>query len=73
VERELGRFQTKTESGDVYAVVEMQEFVVRRTVNGAWIRIDGLKRLELEDGSLVNCIDPKTYQIVSTGEMLRKV
>lgn len=67
-EREIDRFQVKDEDGTVYEVTEYQEFTEHRTVNGKWIRTDGLKRLNLDDGGHLNRIDENTFKVVATGK-----
>lgn len=72
-EREIGRHLAVGEDGTEYEVIEIQEFDMRRTINGTLTRMDGFKRLELEDGSLCNRKDAKTFEIVLTGEIIRKI
>jgi hypothetical protein len=72
-EREVARHLAVGSDGTEYEVIEIQEYDERRTINGEWIRIDGFRRLELDDGSFVNRKDAETFEIVSTGEIIRKI
>jgi hypothetical protein len=72
-DREIDRFTAASKDGTTFVVIVFQEYTETRTVNGEWMRIDGFKRLELEDGSYLNQIDPNTFKIVSTDEVIQKV
>lgn len=73
MEREIERFRASADDGTVYTVVTIQELVEAKASGQAPHWIKGLKRLELDDGSPVNYIDPQTFKIVATNQLIRKV
>lgn len=59
------------EDGTTYEVNEFQEYVDASSFDGEdWI--EGLKRLELKDGSRVHYIDEDTYRIVGSDMIIRR-
>ena len=73
MEREIRRFQAASDDGDVFTVIEYQNFIERRLLSGDTSITKGLKRLVLSDGSRVNQIDPETFKIVQTDQIIRKI
>jgi glutamine cyclotransferase len=75
MDRILSEFQVEDQStGKTFDVIEYQEYSEYRTINGDWHRADGFKRLELADGSGdLNYIDPQTFKIVATNQIVRKI
>ena len=71
MERVIATHRMQDDFGNVYAVDEIQEYVDAEDLNGPnWL--EGMKRLELEDGSAVNFVDENTFEIVSTGVLIRR-
>lgn len=69
----IGRFQVKADSGKEYTIMEYQAFISAASLDNPRAEIAGLKRLATSTGLDVNYIDPKTFKIVETGEIVRKV
>jgi len=71
MEKVIATHRMRADDGTVYEVDEIQEYIDASSFDGeAWI--EGLKRLELEDGSKVNHIDDDTFKIVATGTIIRR-
>lgn len=74
MEREVARIKAKADNGKIYTVVTIQEFIEATAISDTSARwIKGMKRLELEDGSPVNYVDDKTFEIVTTDQIIRAV
>ena len=67
-----GHFKAKGESGTIYTVIEWQTMIQTRMMDGMH-ETPGTTFLSLSDGRDVNVIDDTTFQIVSTGEVIRKI
>jgi len=68
----IASHHTRAESGSLHRVWEIQTYIDASSHDGeAWI--EGPKRFELNDRSLVNYLDQDTFKIVATGEILRRV
>ncbi|PZV37482.1 hypothetical protein [Mesorhizobium kowhaii] len=72
-ERIIARHKARGDDGTIYDITEIQEFEEHRTVNGEWVRWDGFKRLELDGGGYLNWKGDDAFEIVSTGEIIRKI
>jgi hypothetical protein len=72
MEQETGRFRAISDDGQEFVVIEYQPICETRTLSGTSIT-KGLKRLVLSDGSSVNQIDPETFKIVQTHQIIRKI
>ncbi len=75
MEKETGRFQAESDEGRVFTVVVIQEIIEDRRLTGhpSSTRL-GLRELFLSDrSSAVNQIDPVTFKIVETDQIIRKV
>jgi hypothetical protein len=71
MERRVGIHKATREDGSIIQVEEYQEFIdVTSFSDSAKRWAPGMKRLELEDGSAVNFIDERTFEIVESGERL---
>lgn len=71
MEKLIATHTMHADDGTIYEVEEIQEYSDASSFDGEeWI--EGLKRLELSDGSHVNYIDDDTFQIVATGKLLRR-
>jgi hypothetical protein len=74
MEREIERFEAQTENGTVLTVVIFQEFVDATAMGDTAQRwIPGMKRIELDDGSPLNFIDNKTFRLVLTDQIVRRI
>lgn len=74
MERQIDRFDAKTDDGRVFSVVVYQEFIDATSIGDKarkWI--PGMKRITLSDGSPVNYIDANTFKVFGTDEIIRKV
>ena len=74
-EVEIDRFRAKNENGKEYIIIEYGEEIDVTSFDSGGKReyIPGLRRLATSNGLSVNQINPETFQIVSTGETVRKV
>lgn len=71
MEKVIRTHRMRSEDGAVVEVDEVQEYIDASDKDGpAWL--EGMKRLELSNGSRVNYIDPDTFEVVSTGAVLRR-
>ena len=72
MDKVIATHRMKADDGTIYEVDEIQEYISSRPHSGGERWIPSLKRLELTDGSHVNHIDDDTFEIVSTGEIIRR-
>jgi len=73
ITRQTGSFQAKSDSGQSYTVIEFQEFDSILTSIGTITESEGLKIWKTSAGYPVKQIDPSTYRITTTNEIVRKV
>jgi len=73
VTRQIGSFQTKSDTGESYTVIELQEFDSVLTGTGTITEIEGAKRWQTSTGVAVTRIDAQTYRIKTTQEIIRKI
>jgi len=73
MEKVIATHRMKADDGTVYEVDEIQEFTGSSSLSGGRKWIPTLTRLELPDGSHANHIDDDTFEIVATGEIIRRV
>jgi hypothetical protein len=60
---ESNRYECLDAEGHSYIVVEIQEFVEQKTLQGI-SSAKGLKRLQLPNGNPVNFVDDRTFELV---------
>jgi hypothetical protein len=72
-EEELERFSVETEHRDHYTLSLIQEYRIVSTMSGGRQRIAGLRRYDVRGGGHANYIDERTFKIVATGEIARRV
>lgn len=70
---EVERFQVISDDGNVYTIIEYQEYILVNSLDNPNGEIKGLKSLITTTGYDVNYIDPVTFNIVITNEVVRKV
>jgi hypothetical protein len=70
--REVERFIAKTDKGKEYTIIHYQEYLTANDFDGE-DEIEGLEGYTTSEGLFVNRIDSKTFQIVETNEVVRKV
>lgn len=73
MEREIERFHARTDSGKQYTIIAYQNMISVATFDSPRAEVPGMKRLVTLEGLAVNYIDPKTFKIVVTNEIVRKV
>lgn len=73
MEKEIERFEAESDDGTIYTVVIIQEYRDASSMSNPNSWVPGLKRLELLDGSAVNSLDSKTFKVVATDEIIRKI
>jgi hypothetical protein len=68
--KEIGRFQTKSDRGKIYTIIEYQEYVSSGVDNS---KIPTQRRRFTSEGLTVTSQnDPNTFKIVETNEIVRK-
>ena len=72
-EVETGRFLVKTDEGKEYIVIQYQEFIPTSSFDNPNAEVEGLRRLATSTDLHVNYIDPNTFKVVETNEIVRKV
>jgi hypothetical protein len=70
--KEVGRFHTKSDKGQIYIIIEFQEYEPAPVFGNPNYVHQGLKSWKTVTGQLVNQIDSETYQIFGTDEVVRK-
>lgn len=71
MERVVATHRMKADDGTLFDVLDIQEYIDASDKSGpSWI--EGLKRLELRDGSKVNYIDDDTFELVRSGRKLNR-
>jgi hypothetical protein len=73
MEQEIGRFRAVSDDGEEFVVIEYQRIHENRFLDGKRSITKGRKRLALSDGSRVNQIDPETFKIVESNQVIRKI
>ncbi|HEY0148540.1 MAG TPA: hypothetical protein VGB70_06000 [Allosphingosinicella sp.] len=68
----IGKYIARGDDGQTYQVHEYQEFIDAGTKDGDAV-IPGMKYCTLGDGSKVNHIDARHWEIVATGTILTRV
>jgi hypothetical protein len=71
--KQIGDFQAKSDSGDVYTVLELQEYDEILTGAGTISEIEGLRRWKTSNGYLLKPIDNNKFQINATNEVIQKI
>ena len=72
-EVETDRFLAKADNGTEYTIVQYQEYISTSSFDNPNSEIEGLKSLSTTTGLHVNYINPKTFKIVETNEIVKKV
>lgn len=67
----IGKYIARGDDGQTYQVKEYQEFINAGTKDGDDL-MPGRKFCQLADGSAVNHIDERTWEIVSDGTILKR-
>ena len=70
--REIDRFRAISDDGEMFTVIEYQTYAEFRS-SGEIKRVPAAKELRLTDARHVNYIDPKTFKIVESGQIIQKV
>ena len=74
MEEEIERFVCEAEDGTKFVIVSIQEYNLFRSLKGPARRVNGMKRLELADGSsFVNFIDETRFKIVNSDQIVRRL
>ncbi|MDO9586767.1 MAG: hypothetical protein Q8R45_09870 [Brevundimonas sp.] len=73
MEELIDQFEAVSDEGGVFTVRVYQQVGEFRLLSGEVRETRGAKRLALSDGSPVNWIDEKTFKIVFTDQIIRKV
>jgi hypothetical protein len=69
-EVELDRFKAKTDAGKEYTIIEYQEYIQDRNSDA---ETPGLKRWTTDEDLHIHFIDPNTFKIFETGEIVKKI
>jgi len=71
VEQEIARWRCRTEDESLVTVVEYQ-YIATQAPGAPVRRYPGARRLALSTGEPVRYIDAAVFELVETGEMLRR-
>jgi len=71
--KQIGDFQAKSDSGEVYTILELQEYDQILTGAGTINEIQGIKRWKTSTGYALRPIDADRYQINATNEVIQKI
>jgi type II restriction/modification system DNA methylase subunit YeeA len=71
--KQIGDFQAKSNSGELYTVIELQEYDQILTNWGSITEIEGIKRWKTSSGYLLRPLDNDKYQINATNEVIQRV
>ena len=69
-EVEINRFIVKNDEGKEYTIIEYQEYIQDRKTDAETV---GLIRRTTPEELHIHYIDPNTFKIFETGEIVRKV
>ena len=72
-EIEVDRFKARSDSGREYTVITYQTFISAASHDFVKAEIPATKRLVTSTGLTVNYIDSKTFKVIDTDEIIRKV
>lgn len=72
MENLVDRFMAVDDDGKEYTVIEYRELIEDNKLEAGGPRL-GFPRFALDDGSAVNQIDAKTFQIIETDKIIRKI
>lgn len=72
MEEELARYRCSSDDGTYLTVVEYRFVDIARREGKVRRRL-GAARLALMDGEPIRYVDPQTFEIVRTGELLRRL
>ncbi len=70
---EKERFKVRTDTGKEYTVIIYQEYIDVSSLDNPHAEIEGFKELRTSSGLHLNFIDPKTFKVVETNEIVRKL
>ena len=71
--REIERIETLADDGSKIPVIKFQWITITRTINGKLTTMESPVLFGLTDGTQVNRVKDKTYQVLSTGQTLREI
>ena len=72
MEKEIAQWRCRTEDESLVTVIEYQH-VAAQAPGGPKRRYPGARRLALSTGEVVRYIDATMFELVETGEMLRRI
>lgn len=70
---EIDRFIAIDDNGNEFTIICFQTIIESKTLDGKVSKIKGLKEYLTTSGTPVNAIDSKTFKIVTTNRIVRKV
>ena len=73
-EHGTNEYEAVDDDGNEYAIVEYQEVAERRAIGKPveWVRL-GPSTFRLDDRTPINRVDENTFEIATTGKVLRRV
>ncbi|OGN87826.1 MAG: hypothetical protein A2Z74_04210 [Chloroflexi bacterium RBG_13_46_9] len=71
--KQISDFQAKSDSGEVYTVLELQEYDRILTGAGTINEIEGIKRWKTSTGYTLKPIENNKFQINATNEVVQKI
>jgi hypothetical protein len=72
MQEEIERFKAISDDGAEFTVIRHRSIIESRANSEPPTRSKGIPQLTLTDGRIVNQIDPETYQIVETNQIIRR-
>ncbi len=69
----IEEFDAVSESGQVHSIIVWQEWHDVGTASDPTAKVPGLKEMITSEGIHVNYIDPNTFKLVNTDEIIRRV
>ena len=71
--REIIRFKAKSESGEIYQVIEFQEYETIMSSIGTVSETEGITRWKTITGDLLKPVGSDKYRNVNTNEIIQKI
>lgn len=71
--KKIGGVQARSDNGELYNIVEFQEYSKILTGAGTITETAGLTKWETSTGYLLKPIDSQTYKIVTTNEIIHTI
>jgi len=71
--REVGRFKAKSDRGEIYSVIEYEEYEAILSSIGTVNETDGITRWKTTTGDLLKPIGSGKFRNINTNEIVQKI